>query len=149
MTTPYPQSVELDIIVRDGLVSRYTGREFSSRDSSDIDHIVALSEAHDSGLCATHGFDQKSLQPRPGQLGVGKPTSLTELKRETKTQPIGFQPQNQCWFVMTIISVKRKYMLTIDEAERDAMQAVLEKCAATNQSLNSWGQVKATNHNTN
>ena len=49
---PYPQSVELDIIERDGLVSRYTGREFASRDSSDIDHIVALSEAHDSGLCA-------------------------------------------------------------------------------------------------
>ena len=28
---PYPQSVELDIIKRDGLVSPYTGESFASR----------------------------------------------------------------------------------------------------------------------
>ena len=47
---PYPQSVELEIIERDGLVNRYTGKELTSRFASDIEHIVALSEAHDSGL---------------------------------------------------------------------------------------------------
>ena len=46
---PYPPSVDLEIIERDGLVSRYTGKEFASRYASDLEQIVALSEAHDSG----------------------------------------------------------------------------------------------------
>ena len=30
----------------------YTGRRFSNRRETDIEHMVATSEAHDSGLCA-------------------------------------------------------------------------------------------------
>ena len=48
----YPQSVELSIIDRDGLYSPYSGEWFSDRSESDIEHIVARSEAHDSGLSA-------------------------------------------------------------------------------------------------
>ena len=48
----YPQSVEDDIIEElGGIYSPYTGRCFSGRWETDIEHIVALSEAHDSGLC--------------------------------------------------------------------------------------------------
>ena len=48
----YPQSVELSIIDQDGLYSPYSGKWFSNRSQSDIEHIIARSEAHDSGLCA-------------------------------------------------------------------------------------------------
>ena len=34
------------------IVSSYTGETFTSLDEADLDHIVALSEAHDSGACA-------------------------------------------------------------------------------------------------
>ena len=37
-----------------GMWSPYDGTEFESLRESDIEHIVAISEAHDSGLCATH-----------------------------------------------------------------------------------------------
>ncbi len=51
---PYSQSLEARIVA--GLGGRtygpYTGRTFSSRHQTDIEHIVATSEAHDSGLCA-------------------------------------------------------------------------------------------------
>ena len=48
----YPQSVENDI-VRDlgGIYSPYTCESFDSIRETDIEHIVARSEAHDSGLC--------------------------------------------------------------------------------------------------
>ena len=48
----YPQSVE-DDIVRDlgGIYSPYTCETFDSDTQTDIEHIVARSEAHDSGLC--------------------------------------------------------------------------------------------------
>ena len=50
----YPQSIELRIISEnlDGkIISPYTGEVFQSRSETDIEHIVATSEAHDSGLC--------------------------------------------------------------------------------------------------
>ena len=48
----YSQAVE-DRIVRSlgGVYGPYTGRWFRSKDKTDIEHIVARSEAHDSGLC--------------------------------------------------------------------------------------------------
>ena len=49
----YSQSVE-DRIIADhgGVYSPYTGRWFSTKRETDIEHMVARSEAHDSGLCA-------------------------------------------------------------------------------------------------
>ena len=50
---PYPQSVEPQIVHSLGVVySPYTCELFPATDATDIEHIVALSEAHDSGLCA-------------------------------------------------------------------------------------------------
>ena len=50
---PYPQSVEQDIVRELGAVyGPYTGTCFASTKETDIEHIVAASEAHDSGLCA-------------------------------------------------------------------------------------------------
>ena len=51
---PYPQSVERDIIARMGgrIYGPYTGTHFDSRRQTDIEHMVAASEAHDSGLCS-------------------------------------------------------------------------------------------------
>ena len=48
----YSQSVE-DRIIRSlgGVYGPYTGRWFGSKRETDIEHIVARSEAHDSGLC--------------------------------------------------------------------------------------------------
>ena len=49
----YPQSVE-DRIVNElgGVYGPYTGRWFASKSATDIEHMVARSVAHDSGLCA-------------------------------------------------------------------------------------------------
>ena len=51
---PYSQSVEERIVSEMGgiIYGPYTGTYFSSTRETDIEHIVARSEAHDSGLCA-------------------------------------------------------------------------------------------------
>ena len=36
-----------------GIRCRYTAKLYRSLRKTDIEHVVALSEAHDSGLCAT------------------------------------------------------------------------------------------------
>ena len=49
----YPQSVEDRIVAGlGGVYGPYTGRWFASTSDTDIEHMVARSEAHDSGLCA-------------------------------------------------------------------------------------------------
>ena len=49
----YPQSVEDRIIAElGGVYGPYTGRWFANKRETDIEHIVARSEVHDSGLCA-------------------------------------------------------------------------------------------------
>ena len=58
---PYPQSIEAQIVASQGgrIYGPYTGTTFRSTRETDIEHIVAASEAHDSGLCAARA------QPRP------------------------------------------------------------------------------------
>jgi len=49
----YPQAVEARIVTElGGVYGPYTGRWFASPSDTDIEHMVARSEAHDSGLCA-------------------------------------------------------------------------------------------------
>ena len=49
----YPPSVEPQIAARlGGVRSKYTGQVFHSLQETDIEHIVARSEAHDGGLCS-------------------------------------------------------------------------------------------------
>ena len=49
----YPQSIEDDIVRSlGGIYSPYTCESVDSDTQTDIEHIVARSEAHDSGLCS-------------------------------------------------------------------------------------------------
>ena len=49
----YPLSVKAQIVAAlGGVYGPYTDRWFSSPQETDIEHVVARSEAHDSGLCA-------------------------------------------------------------------------------------------------
>ena len=60
---PYPQSVEQQIVDSMGgiIYGPYTGMWFGSTSETDIEHIVARSEAHDSGLCATDAATRRQF----------------------------------------------------------------------------------------
>ncbi len=38
---------------------------------------------------------------------------------------------NKCWFARRVVDVRRKYALTIDRREADALEGVLSRCAST------------------
>ena len=40
-------------------------------------------------------------------------------------------PMNQCWYVNQVVQVKRKYNLSMDQAEASKAQQVLASCAST------------------
>lgn len=58
----YPQSVEDDIIdAQDGLFSPNVLQCYLSKSQTDIEHIVARSEAHDSGLCSASDSTRRAF----------------------------------------------------------------------------------------
>ena len=77
----YPQSVEQEIVDQIGQIyGPYTGMCFTSTRETDIEHIVARSEAHDSGLCAADAETRQAIRPRPAQPDAGQPTGQSKLQ---------------------------------------------------------------------
>jgi hypothetical protein len=129
---PYPQSVEDEIVENMGGVvyGPYTGRYFDNDRETDIEHIVASSEGHDSGLCdastsrriqfATDPLNLTLAAPEVNRCGAGGKCGLDSAE---------WMPErNKCWFANRIVEIKTRYDLSVDQAEASALDAVLSGC---------------------
>ena len=127
----YPQSVETRIIAEIGKIyGPYTGRCFASRYETDIQHIVARSEAHDSGLCAADRATRRRFASDLLNLTLASP-SLNRHAKRAHDAAEWLPPMNKCWFAARIVEVRRKYGLTIDRREADALESALSSCSST------------------
>ena len=124
----YPQSVEPVIIGQIGKIySPYTGRCFASRYETDIEHIVARSEAHDSGLCAASLAVRRKFASDVLNLTLASP--YVNRNQKSHHDAAEWVPDlNQCWFADRVIAVKRKYDLSVDQREAATLQAILSRC---------------------
>ena len=131
----YSRSVEAEIVAAmDGKIyGPYTGRHFASTRETDIEHIVARSEAHDSGLCAA----SPELRWRFASDLLNLTLAAPEVNRCWSSGKCAHDaaewlpPMNKCWFAARVVAVKRKYALTVDRREADALEGVLSACAST------------------
>ena len=140
----YSQSVE-DRIIRNlgGIYGPYTGRWFGSKRETDIEHIVARSEAHDSGLCRADRATRRRFSEDLRNLTLAAPSVNRNQKRDHDAAG-WLPPMNRCWFAGRVIDVKRAYGLTIDARERDALARTLAYCADTDIDMAPGGTVPAT-----
>ncbi len=131
---PYPQSVEAQIVASQGgrIYGPYTGTTFRSTRETDIEHIVAASEAHDSGLCAAGARTRARFATDLLNLTLASP----EVNRCDPGGKCGYDagqwlPRfNQCWFAARVVAVKRKYRLSVDPREAAALDRVLAGCTS-------------------
>ncbi len=128
---PYPPSVE-PRIVEDlgGVYGPYTGTWFESIKDTDIEHIVARSEAHDSGLCAADSGTRSEFASDLLNLTLASP-SVNRHQKVAKDVAEWLPDLNECWYVNRTIQVRQEYELTIDYAEADAIDRVLAGCDST------------------
>jgi hypothetical protein len=124
----YPQSVE-DGIIRElgGVYGPYTGRWFRSKAETDIEHMVARSEAHDSGLCAADLATRRRFANDLLNLTLASP-SVNRGQKIARDASEWMPEKNQCWFAARVVAVRQRYRLTIDRREADALERVLSGC---------------------
>ena len=127
----YPQSVEDRIIAElGGVYGPYTGRWFANKRETDIEHIVARSEAHDSGLCAADEATRRRFATDLLNLTLASP-GVNRNQKRARDAAEWLPDRNRCWFADRSLAVRRKYGLTIDQREADALEGVLSGCQST------------------
>ena len=128
---PYSQSIEQRIVKSMGnrIYCPYSGRFFNSIRETDIEHIVSLSEAHDSGLCAADAKTKKKFSSDIRNLTLAEPSVNRYVKKghdASKWMP----ENNKCWYVKKIVEVKKLYNLSVDLKEMEALQKTLSQCSS-------------------
>jgi hypothetical protein len=127
----YPQSIEARIVADlGGIWSPYTGRLFASRRETDIEHIVARSEAHDSGLCRATRSTRRRFATDLLNLTLASP-DVNRRQKNDRDASAWLPSRNRCWFADRVLRVRQKYGLTIDRREADALEEVLTSCLST------------------
>lgn len=123
----YPQSIEEKIVAALGdIYGPYTCTRFASRGDTHIEHIVAISEAHDSGLCARDEETRRRFASELRNLTLAAPA--INLAKAAKDATDWLPEMNRCWFASRVVEVRRAYELSIDQREVDALEAVLTRC---------------------
>ena len=127
----YPQSIEREIVRLLGAVyGPYTGTCFASMSETDIEHIVAASEAHDSGLCSRDRATRTRFARDLRNLTLASPR-VNRHQKSGKDAAQWLPARNRCWFAARVVEVRRAYGLTIDRREAATLEQVLSGCEST------------------
>ena len=108
----------------------YTHTCFGSTRQSDIEHIVATSEAHDSGLCVATRATRERFAQDLRNLTLASP-EVNRRQKLGKDAADWIPERNRCWFAARVVEVKRVYGLSVDRAEAEALENILRGCAST------------------
>ena len=114
-----------------GVFCPYTLKCFETISETDIEHIVARSEAHHSGLFRNGPDTWKRFARDPDNLALADPD---ENRDEKKDKDIAeWTPENSlCWYVYTVLKVKREWHLTMDiEEAKRAYEIIQGACPPT------------------
>ena len=108
----------------------YTKRLFASTRATDIEHIVARSEAHDSGLCAKSYATRLRFASDLTNLTLASP-AVNRHQKSDKDAAEWLPAENKCWYAGRVVAVKYAYSLTVDVQEALALERVLAACDGT------------------
>jgi hypothetical protein len=109
--------------------SWYDGETWTESSDVDIDHVVALKEAWDSGARA---WDDETRERYANDLGdprslVGVTDNVNQSKSDR--DPAEWLPERQvCQYVRHWVVVKLRWRLTVDPVERTALRDLAASC---------------------
>jgi hypothetical protein len=116
--------------------SLYDGKTWTNPSDIDIDHLVALSEAWDSGAKSWSAGKRKSFA---NDLGYSRTLSvMTDNMNSSKGDRDPAQwmpPAAKCTYVKSWVGVKWRWGLSIDSTEKAAIQSAIKKHCGSSTSM--------------
>lgn len=110
-------------------VSAYDGIQTTSTRALDIDHVVPLAEAWDSG--ASNWTSERRMQ-FANDLGDSRSliaVTASSNRQKSDQDPAEWLPsKGRCTYLVNWIAVKVRWSLTIDQAEHDALLRLIGEC---------------------
>jgi hypothetical protein len=109
-------------------VDPYTGVTYTDPSELDIDHLVALKEAHDSG--GSYWPDSRK-QAFANDFGNLIAVSASANRSKSNRDPLNWLPPNpesRCGFIAHWVEVKQAWALAMPQCKE--IQALLDRCAA-------------------
>ena len=102
----------------------YTCESFESTRETDIEHVLARSEAHDSGLCAADSATKRRFAVDIRNLTLASPPLNRQYKRARDAS--SWHPEhNRCRFAQTVVQIRQAYGQTIDQDEVHLLNRLL------------------------
>ncbi|MGH3314029.1 MAG: HNH endonuclease family protein [Streptomyces sp.] len=110
--------------------SPYDGATWSAASDVDIDHLVPLAEAWDSGA---YGWSTSTRQGFANDLTRPQLLAVTDNVNQSKgdQDPGTWWPSRtayRCTYARAWVQVKHHYGLTVDSAEKSSLSSVLNGC---------------------
>ena len=111
--------------VYDGATETGTGSGF------DVDHLVPLAEAWDSGA---YGWDSGTRRRYANDLGYEHSlvaVSASSNRQKGASDPAEWLPPDasvRCWYAEAWIAVKTRWELSVDSTELGALRALISQC---------------------
>ncbi len=112
--------------------SRYDGATATGTGSNfDVDHLVPLAEAWDSGA---HGWDSDTRRRYANDLGYAHSlvaVSASSNSAKGAADPAEWLPPEvsvRCWYAEAWIAVKSRWELSVDEVESRALNDLVSEC---------------------
>jgi hypothetical protein len=112
-------------------IDPYSGRSISDPRTIDVDHMVPLKNAHESGAWA---WTKERRQQYANDLTYEKhllAVSASENRRKSDRGPDKYMPPNasfHCDYVRAWVHVKQHWQLEMTEAEGGKVQEILDRC---------------------
>ncbi len=111
--------------------SAYDGVETTDASTFDIDHVVALKEAWDSGANSWTAERREAFANDLGNSFALIAVSASSNRSKSDKDPADWLPTRssyKCTYVNDWIRVKKAWSLSVDQAEYDALARVLATC---------------------
>lgn len=107
-----------------GLFAPYTGRVPESLHDTDLEHVVARSEAHESGACHWSPVQRHTFANLTENMVLAYPR-VNRVEKRAKDAGEWMPPRNRRWFAWRVWQVKHAHGLSVDPRERDALAEAL------------------------
>ena len=112
--------------------SIYDGDRTRNPSSFDIDHMVPLKEAWDSGAWRWSPSVRERFANDLGYAGSLVAVSASSNRSKSDRDPADWLPERKrCWYAKTWIAVKYRWRLSVDSREKSELRRLLGRCSPT------------------